>query len=76
MNYIQLEQGWLVWDFGSAAKHHKHDTDNLPEETRHDEVYNYRFKPGHGFGVQVMQYEDDKEGFGYQLFDGSTITKL
>ena len=42
---------------------HKHDTDNLPEETRHDEVYNYRFKPGHGFGVQVMQYEDDKEGF-------------
>ena len=52
---------------------HKHDTDNLPTETRHDEVYNYRFKPGHGFGVQVMQYEDDKEGFGYQLFDGSTI---
>lgn len=52
---------------------HKHDTDNLPDETRHDEVYNYRFKPGHGFGVQVMQYEDDKEGFGYQLFDGSTI---
>src|SRR5210317_1408885 len=52
---------------------HKHDTDNLPDETRHDEVYNYRFKPGHGFGVQVMQYEDNKEGFGYQLFDGSTI---
>jgi 5-deoxy-glucuronate isomerase len=52
---------------------HKHDTDNIPTETRHDEVYNYRFKPGHGFGVQVMQYEDDKEGFGYQLFDGSTI---
>jgi 5-deoxy-glucuronate isomerase len=52
---------------------HKHDTDNIPTETRHDEVYNYRFKPGHGFGVQVMQYEDDKEGIGYQLFDGSTI---
>ncbi len=52
---------------------HKHDTDNIPTETRHDEVYNYRFKPGHGFGVQVIQYEDDKEGFGYQLFDGSTI---
>jgi len=52
---------------------HKHDTDNIPTETRHDEVYNYRFKPCHGFGVQVMQYEDDKEGFGYQLFDGSTI---
>ena len=52
---------------------HKHDTDDIPNETRHDEVYNYRFRPGHGFGVQVMQYEDDKEGMGYQLFDGSTI---
>ena len=52
---------------------HKHDTNRLPDETRHDEVYNYRFRPGHGFGVQVMQYEDDKEGFGYQLFNGSTI---
>ena len=52
---------------------HKHDTDDVPNETRHDEVYNYRFRPGHGFGVQVMQYEDDKEGMGYQLFDGSTI---
>jgi 5-deoxy-glucuronate isomerase len=52
---------------------HKHDTDRLPDETRHDEVYNYRFKPGHGFGVQVIQHEEDKEGFGYQLFNGSTI---
>mgnify|MGYP005731761777 FL=1 len=52
---------------------HKHDTDDLPQETRHDEVYNYRFKPGHGFGVQIMQSEDEKEGHGYQLFNGSTI---
>jgi 5-deoxy-glucuronate isomerase len=53
---------------------HKHDTENLPTETRHDEVYNYRFNPGHGFGVQVFQRDENKnEGFGYQLFDGSTI---
>ena len=53
---------------------HKHDTENLPTETRHDEVYNYRFNPGNGFGVQVFQRDENKnEGFGYQLFDGSTI---
>ncbi|MEM6388439.1 MAG: 5-deoxy-glucuronate isomerase, partial [Pseudomonadota bacterium] len=32
---------------------HKHDTDRLPEESRHDEVYNFRFRPGHGFGMQL-----------------------
>ena len=55
---------------------HKHDTDELPQETRHDEVYNYRFKPGHGFGVQIMQSEDEKEGHGYQLFNGSTLSLI
>ena len=34
---------------------HKHDTDRLPDETRHDEVYNFRFKPEPGFGMQVLE---------------------
>merc|ERR1711938_288655 len=29
----------------SGFPSHKHDTDRLPDETRHDEVYNFRFKP-------------------------------
>ncbi len=33
---------------------HKHDTDNLPHETRHDETYNFRFRPKHGSGVQML----------------------
>lgn len=37
---------------------HKHDTDRLPLETRHDETYNFRFKPNHGFGMQLVQRED------------------
>ena len=52
---------------------HKHDTDNLPHETRHDETYNFRFRPKHGSGVQILQREESKPGDAYQLMDGSTI---
>ena len=52
---------------------HKHDTDNLPHETRHDETYNFRFKPNHGSGVQILQREEGKPGDAYQLMDRSTV---
>jgi 5-deoxy-glucuronate isomerase len=52
---------------------HKHDTDNLPHETRHDETYNFRFRPSHGSGVQVLQRELGQPGDTYQLMDGSTM---
>jgi 5-deoxy-glucuronate isomerase len=52
---------------------HKHDTDRLPLETRHDETYNFRFKPNHGFGMQLIQREDGKVGEAHHLVDGSTI---
>lgn len=52
---------------------HKHDTDNLPHETRHDETYNFRFRPSHGSGVQILQREEGKPGDAYQLMDRSTI---
>jgi 5-deoxy-glucuronate isomerase len=52
---------------------HKHDTDNLPHETRHDETYNFRFRPRHGSGVQVLQREEGVPGDAYQLMDGSTM---
>jgi 5-deoxy-glucuronate isomerase len=52
---------------------HKHDTDNLPHETRHDETYNFRFRPKHGSGVQILQRDEGKPGDAYQLMDGSTI---
>jgi len=52
---------------------HKHDTDRLPDETRHDETYNFRFKPNHGSGVQILQREEGKPGEAYQLMDRSTI---
>jgi 5-deoxy-glucuronate isomerase len=52
---------------------HKHDTDRLPLETRHDETYNFRFRPSHGFGMQLVQLEDGKAGNAYHIVDGSTV---
>lgn len=57
----------------SGFPSHKHDTDRLPEETRHDETYNFRFKPNYGSGVQMLQREDNKPGDAYHIMDGSTI---
>ena len=61
------EGGW------SGFPSHKHDTDRLPEETRHDETYNFRFKPNHGSGLQMLQREDNKPGDAYHIMDGSTM---
>ena len=52
---------------------HKHDTDRIPEESRHDETYNFRFRPGKGFGMQLVQREDGQVGDAYHIVDGSTI---
>ena len=61
------EGGW------SGFPSHKHDTDRLPTETRHDEPYNFRFKPNWGSGVQMLQREDNTPGEAYHIMDGSTI---
>ena len=52
---------------------HKHDSDRLPTETRHDEVYNFRFLPQHGFGMQLLQQEEEQVGSAFHLVDGSTF---
>ena len=57
----------------SGFPSHKHDTDRLPTETRHDETYNFRFKPNWGSGVQMLQREDNAPGEAYHIMDGSTI---
>ena len=54
--YTVGQGGW------SGFPPHKHDTDRLPDETRHDETYNYRFRPNNGFGFQLFQQVDEKVG--------------
>ena len=57
----------------SGFPSHKHDTDRLPDETRHDETYNFRFRPNYGSGVQMLQRVDNEPGDAYHIVDGSTI---
>ena len=57
----------------SGFPSHKHDTERLPDETRHDETYNVRFKPNWGSGLQMLQREDNKSGDAYHIVDGSTV---
>jgi 5-deoxy-glucuronate isomerase len=65
--YTVGQGGW------SGFPSHKHDTDRLPDETRHDETYNFRFRPNHGSGMQMLQREDGKPGEAYHVVDGSTF---
>lgn len=65
--YTVGQGGW------SGFPPHKHDTDRVPKETRHDETYNYRFKPNHGFGFQLFQKEGEKIGEPCQIIDRSTV---
>jgi 5-deoxy-glucuronate isomerase len=65
--YTVGKGGW------SGFPSHKHDTDRLPIETRHDEAYNFRFNPPEGSGVQMLQREDGKPGEAFHIVDGSTI---
>lgn len=65
--YTVGQGGW------SGFPSHKHDTDRLPIETRHDETYNFRFRPNYGSGVQMLQREDNEPGEAYHIVDGSTI---
>jgi 5-deoxy-glucuronate isomerase len=57
----------------SGFPSHKHDTDRLPDETRHDECYNFRFRPNYGSGVQMLQRVDNEPGDAYHIMDRSTI---
>ena len=57
----------------SGFPSHKHDTNRLPDESRHDETYNFRFRPNWGAGLQMLQREDGAPGDAYHIVDGSTI---
>ncbi len=65
--YTVGQGGW------SGFPSHKHDTDRLPDETHHDETYNFRFRPNYGSGLQMLQREDNKPGDSYHIMDRSTI---
>lgn len=57
----------------SGFPSHKHDTDRLPDETRHDECYNFRFRPDYGSGLQMLQRQDNEPGDAYHIMNRSTV---
>ncbi|MDG1738955.1 MAG: 5-deoxy-glucuronate isomerase [Paracoccaceae bacterium] len=57
----------------SGFPSHKHDTERQPIETRHDECYNFRFKPDYGSGLQMLQRVDNEPGDAYHIVNGSTV---
>ncbi len=57
----------------SGFPSHKHDTDRLPVETRHDECYNFRFRPNRGSGMQMLQRDETGPGEAFHVVDGSTF---
>ncbi|MEM0900513.1 MAG: 5-deoxy-glucuronate isomerase [Pseudomonadota bacterium] len=65
--YTVGQGGW------SGFPSHKHDTDRLPDETRHDETYNFRFRPKHGSGMQMLQRDENAPGEAFHIVDGSTF---
>ena len=52
---------------------HRHDEDIEGMETAHEEVYQYRFNPSHGFGAQFLYEKEDDFGPIFHIKNGSTI---
>ncbi|TDL76589.1 5-deoxy-glucuronate isomerase [Palleronia sediminis] len=70
--YTVGQGGW------SGFPSHKHDTDRRDEtgeliETRHDETYNFRFRPDYGSGLQMLQRKVNEPGAAYHIMNGSTV---
>jgi len=58
---LLISELWAEEGCWSGYPPHKHDTDNLPEETDFEEIYHYRFNPDNGFGGQYLMLEDGTE---------------
>lgn len=52
---------------------HKHDTERAPNETRYEEVYQFRFNPDQGFGAQFLYEQEDDIGPVYHIKNRSVI---
>jgi len=57
----------------SGFPSHKHDVERPPVETRFEEVYQFRFNPGKGFGAQFLYENEDECGPAYHVKTGSVI---
>lgn len=52
---------------------HKHDCERPPMETNYQEVYQFQFNPGQGFGAQFLYEHEDDCGPVFHVKSGSVI---
>ncbi len=57
----------------SSAPPHKHDVDDLPRESKLEEVYYYKLKPSQGFGLQRVYTADGELDESYVVRDGDAV---
>jgi len=57
----------------SSYPSHKHDTNNLPFESKLDELYLFKVDPVEGFGIQVMYSDDLSLREAYIIKDGDAV---
>ena len=57
----------------SGFPSHKHDTDRLPNETRFEEAYLFRFSPDHGFGAQFSEIDGEEFGQAHHIKNDSVF---
>ena len=57
----------------SSYPSHKHDTHNLPFESKFDEIYLFKVNPVEGFGIQVMYTDDFSLREAHIIKDGDAV---
>lgn len=57
----------------SSAPPHKHDVDNLPQESNQEELYFFRVDPPQGFGMQRLYTDDGSLNEAYVLENNDTV---
>ncbi len=59
--------------FWSSAPPHKHEVDDPPHESEHEEAYLFRLNPARGFGLQRVYTDDRSLDEAYTVEDGDVV---
>ncbi|MCY4436199.1 MAG: 5-deoxy-glucuronate isomerase [Chloroflexi bacterium] len=59
--------------FWSSAPPHKHEVDDPPHESEHEEAYLFRISPPRGFGMQRVYTDDGSLNESYTVEDGDVV---
>ncbi len=59
--------------YWSSAPPHKHEVDDPPHESEHEEAYLFRLAPARGFGMQRVYTDDGSLNESYTVEDGDVV---